>query len=109
MPDFDKQHAKYQRDQELLFKIQNRRNKLLGLWLAKQMNLADDEREAYARTVVAADFEKPGDDDVLDKVMADIGARGLSLSRSEIRQQMDELMVTARHQIEDEAEKVREA
>ncbi len=107
MPDFDKQHAKYQHDQELLFKTTNRRNKLFGLWAAERMALPEERRGAYAVEVVQADFERPGDDDVLEKVEADLKAKGIDLPRAELRRTMDELMVTARHQIDAEAEKAR--
>lgn len=90
---------KLRMDQELAFKIQNRRNKLLGLWLGEQFGLNGAERESYAGSVVAADMEKPGDDDVVAKVMADIGARGVRVTEAEVRQKLKELGETAKQQI----------
>jgi len=91
--------AKYKRDQETEFKIAARRNKLLGLWAAEQFGLSGAEADAYARDVVAADFDEPGDADVQRKVMADFQARGLELNDHQLRRRMDELMATAREQV----------
>ncbi len=57
--------AKFKHDQELQFKVIARRNKLLGLWAAEQMGMSGQDAEAYAKQVVIADFEEPGDADVL--------------------------------------------
>jgi hypothetical protein len=93
---------KFRMDQELQFKVQNRRNKLLGQWLGDQFGLTGADRDTYAGSVVAADFEKPGDDDVIAKVMADIGARGIRVSEAEVRKKLGELAETAKQQIESE-------
>ena len=65
---------KYKHDQELDFKVKVRANKMLGLWIAGLFGMPADEADAYAKTVVAADLERPGDDDVVEKVMADFKA-----------------------------------
>ncbi len=67
--------AKYQVDLELEFKINARCNRLLGDWAAELMGLAGDASDAYAKDVVAADFEKPGEEDVFEKVWGDLQAR----------------------------------
>ena len=72
--------AKFKLDEELRFKATARRNKLLGLWAAEQMGLNEGEAEAYAKEVVKADFEAPGDDDVLQKVLADLQGKGVETS-----------------------------
>jgi len=64
--------AKYQHDQEMLFKITARRNKLLGLWAAEIMGISGDAADAYAKDVVASDFEEAGDADVVRKVLGEI-------------------------------------
>ena len=64
--------SKWAHDAELQFKIMARRNKLLGLWAAAEMGLSVDKADAYAKAVVAADFEEPGDEDVFRKVRKDI-------------------------------------
>jgi len=91
--------AKYQHDQELLFKIQNRRNKLLGLWAAELMGMPTADADAYAKEVIASDFEKPGDSDVHDKVEADLKGHAIDLSDHRLRKKMDELLQVAHDQI----------
>jgi hypothetical protein len=91
---------KFKRDEELRFKASARRNKLLGLWAADLMGLTGAEAEAYAKEVVKSDFERPGDEDVLEKVHGDLQAKGLDTSEHIVRKHMDDLMGTAVHQIE---------
>ena len=93
--------AKFKQDQELQFKVMARRNKLLGLWAAELLGLGDDEAQAYAIEVVKADFEEPGDNDVLAKVLGDLTAKGIDKSEHQVRKQMDELMDEATAQIRD--------
>ena len=97
--------SKWAHDEELRFKVFARRNKLLGIWAAGQLGIAGDAAEAYAKTVVAADFEKAGDEDVFDKVRADFKAKGLALSDHMLRVKMEELIEVAKRQIEQETKK----
>ncbi|MEQ8700323.1 MAG: DUF1476 domain-containing protein [Bauldia litoralis] len=90
---------KYKHDQELQFKAEARRNKLLGLWAAELMGLSGPDADAYAREVVQSDFDEPGDDDVLRKVFGDLKAKGVEESEHQVRRQMDDLMTTAKEQI----------
>ena len=90
---------KYKHDKELEFKINARRNKLLGLWAAKEMGIPDGEADAYAKTVVLADFEKPGDDDVVQKIIGDFKQKGVEMSEHRVRKHMTELLETARQQV----------
>jgi hypothetical protein len=92
---------KFKRDQELQFKVRARRNKLLGLWAAGKLGVAD--AEAYAKEVVSADFNKPGEDDVVEKVVADAKAKGKAVSDADVRREMDRLMAEAKRQIMGEA------
>ncbi|WP_417515596.1 DUF1476 domain-containing protein [Minwuia sp.] len=94
--------SKFALDGEKEFKAQARRNKLLGLWLAEQIGLTGDDADAYARQVVASDFEEPGDEDVFRKVWADVQANKLDLSEHRVRRQMQELLEQARAQIAQE-------
>lgn len=95
--------AKYRLDEETRFKIAARRNKLLGLWAAERMGLSGDHAVDYAKEVVIADFTRPGDEDVLEKVLKDLTDKGLDSTGVEIRQEMDKLTETARTQIMKEA------
>ena len=91
---------KFQHDQDLQFKVEVRRNKLLGLWVASELlGLEGDAADAYSKEVISSDFEEPGDDDVVRKVMADIEGRGVDFSEHRLRNRMDELMAEAKKQI----------
>jgi hypothetical protein len=90
---------KFVHDKELEFKIEARRNKLLGLWAADKMGLVGDAAEAYAKEVVKADFEEAGDEDVFRKVSGDLASKGVNAGEKEIRDQMIALRDTARQQI----------
>src|SRR5262245_60700928 len=89
----------YKRDQELQFKVKARRNKLLGRSAAAKLGLSGDAAEQYARDVVAADFEKSGDDDVVEKVVTDLGAKGVSVTEAEVRRELNHLEGEAKRQI----------
>jgi hypothetical protein len=82
------------------FRVTARRNKLLGLWAAELMNIRGAEAEAYAKQVVSADLDEPGDEDVLRKLLGDFARHGVSLSRETVCKKMDELLAEARHQLE---------
>lgn len=91
--------AKYKRDQELQFKVNARRNRLLGEWAATKMGLSGQAATDYAKEVVAADFHKPGDDDVIEKVVADLTAKKVAVSAGDVRKELDKLMAVAKEQL----------
>jgi len=93
--------SKFAHDQEMQFKIMNRRNKLLGLWAAELMGKSGDAAAAYAKEVVAADFDEPGDEDVFRKVRKDLDAA--KATDAEIRARMSALLETAADQVRTEA------
>ncbi len=93
---------RFQHDQELEFKANARRNKLLGQWASELMGISGDAAEAYAKEVVISDFDRPGDDDVLEKVLADFTEKGVDVSSSKLRKEMDRLMDVAREQVRNE-------
>jgi hypothetical protein len=99
MSTFDKREEgfekKYALDEEQKFKAEARRNRLLGMWVAEKLGLSGDAATAYAKEVVAADFEEAGDGDVVRKVLGDLTAKGIALTEPELRVKMDELMATA--------------
>lgn len=103
MTTFDKREEgfekKFAHDEELRFKANARRNKLLGQWAAEKLGLAGADADAYAKEVVMSDFEKAGDDDVFQKVRTDLEAKKLGVSDHQIRCTMDELMEQAIAQI----------
>jgi hypothetical protein len=93
------EEAKYALDQETLFKVLARRNKLLGLWAADLMGLMGDDAEAYAKTVVLSDLEEAGEEDVFRKVRGDFDTAGIDRTDARIREQMAQLMPIAREQV----------
>ena len=94
---------KFAHDQELKFRATARRNKMLGLWAAEQLGLSGEEAQAYAKEVIKADLEIPGDDDVFRKIRRDFDAKGVQKSDHQIRIKMVDLMGVAISQIEAEA------
>jgi hypothetical protein len=99
MTTFDKREEGFEKqfahDENLRFKATARRNKMLGKWAAEQLGLGGAEAEAYAKEVVMADFEEAGDHDVFRKIRADFDAKGVTLSDTDIRQQMHVLLAQA--------------
>lgn len=99
MSSFDKRQdgfeKKFALDEEQKFKAEARRNKLLGLWAADHLGKIGEDAAAYAKEVVASDFEEAGDSDVLRKVAGDLAAKGISLNEIDVRKKMDALMVEA--------------
>jgi hypothetical protein len=94
---------KFAHDQELKFRATARRNKMLGLWAAEQLGLSGEEAQAYAKEVIKADLEIPGDDDVFRKIRRDFDAKGVQKSDHQIRSKIVDLMGVAISQIEAEA------
>lgn len=91
--------AKFRHDEEFKFKVTARRNKLLGLWAADLMKIEGADAEAYAKQVVISDFDEPGDDDVLRKVLGDLKAKGRSEDDTDVRRQMDSLLDQAKAEL----------
>lgn len=98
----DTYENKFAHDAELKFKAEARRNKLLGHWAAELLGKSGDEVNEYAKEVVRADFDEPGDEDVFRKIRGDFDAASVSQSDEEIRKQMTTLMSLAVEQIESE-------
>src|SRR5688572_5953170 len=103
MTTFDKREEgfekKFAHDEELRFKANARRNKLLGAWAAQHLGLAGPDADAYAKEVVVADFDEAGDEDVFRKVRKDFDAKGIKQSDQDIRRAMVDLMEQAIAQI----------
>ncbi len=85
-------------DQEMQFRIQARRNRLLGEWAAARMGLTPEETDAYAKAVVQADFEEAGDEDVIRKLLGDMTQAGVDIAEADVRAALEEQQVTARRQ-----------
>jgi len=88
--------AKFAHDEEMQFKAQARANKLLGLWAAEKMGKTGEAAAEYAKEVIKADFEEAGHEDVVRKVLADLGDAS---SADEIRAKMAETLIEAKKQV----------
>ena len=103
MSTFDKREEgfekKFAMDEEQKFKAEARRNRLLGLWAAAKLGLTGDAATAYAKEVVASDFEESGDADVVRKVLGDLTAKGVAVTEPQLRAAMNELMAQAIQQV----------
>ena len=99
MTTFDKREEGFEKkfalDEEQKFKAEARRNKLLGMWAAEKLGITGDAATAYAKEVVAADFEEAGDGDVLRKVVTDFTAKGVAITEQAVRAKMNELAAVA--------------
>src|SRR3546814_20165162 len=88
--------TKFARDQDVLFRITARRNRLLGEWAAERMGLTPEETDAYAKAVVQADFEEAGDEDVIRKLAGDLTAASVEISDADIRAALNDKTAEAR-------------
>jgi len=106
MTTFDDREKAYERkfahDEELQFKATVRRNKLLGLWAAEKLGLSGADADAYAKDVIRADFQKPGDEDIVAKLRHDFDAKGVAQTDDQIRLALVETMAAAVREIEAE-------
>ncbi len=91
---------KFAMDQELKFKSEARRNKLIAAWAAEKMGITGDDAAAYAKDVQRADFEEAGDEDVFRKIRKDFDEKGVSVSDDELRETMLEKLAEAISQVE---------
>lgn len=87
---------KFAHDAEMQFKAAARRDKRLGLWAADKMGLTAEAAEEYAKSVVIADLEEAGDEDVYRKVSGDFAAKGVQVSEADLRSKMAELLIEAK-------------
>ncbi len=95
----DREHAfeaKYALDAEMQFKAAARRDKLVGLWAAGLMGKSEEDAKTYAADVVREDLKHAGEEDVYDKLAADLGSLA---DEATIRAKMRELMIAAKDQI----------
>ena len=90
--------AKFAHDEELVFRITARRNRLLGEWAAGLMGLTPEETEAYAKAVVQADFEEAGDEDVIRKLVGDLVSAGVDCDEAQVRAALAGKAAEARRQ-----------
>jgi len=103
MSTFDKREEGFEKkfalDEELKFKAEARRNKLVGLWAAEKLGKTGADAETYAKAVVAADFEEPGVGDVVRKLRTDFDAAKVAVSDADIMRKLDECFAAAVEQV----------
>jgi hypothetical protein len=99
MSGFDKRRegmeAKFALDEEQKFKAIVRRNKMVGHWAAERLGLSGEAADDYAASVVKADFQEPGDQDIIRKLNADFAAKGVAVSDDQIRAELAARLVDA--------------
>jgi len=93
------EEAKLAHDEEMQFRIQARRNRLLGQWGAERMGLSAVETDAYAKSIVQADFEEASDEDVVRKLLGDLISAGVEIDEADIRLALDQKAVEARRML----------
>jgi len=104
MTTFDEREKSYEKkfahDQDLKFKAEARRNKMLAEWAAAKLGLAGPDVEDYVKAVRKADLAEKGDDDVFRKVRKDFDDKGVAVPDTEIRAIMGKFLADAVQQIE---------
>ena len=93
------EEAKFAHDADVLFRIQARRNKLLGQWAAQRMDLDAAETDSYARAVVQAEFEEAGDEEVIRKVHGDLLMAGIDATEIDVRKALEAKAIEAKRQL----------
>jgi hypothetical protein len=96
------EETRFKHSEELAFKARNRGNRMFGMWLAEQLGLSGDAAASYAKDVVVADFESPGDEDLFTKVRADLAAKSLQISDHVLQKRLQEFRDLALQQIKSE-------
>jgi hypothetical protein len=91
--------TRFKHDEELRFKVTARRNRLVGLWAAEKMGLSGDAADAYAKSVIAAEFDKGGDKHVVEKVLADLTAKGQAVTAAQVQFELNHFAETAKQQV----------
>jgi len=103
MSEFDKREEGFEKkfalDEEAKFKATARRNKMLGLWAAEKLGLSGPEAEAYAKEIVMADLNNPGEGDVFSKLRKDFDAKGVTESDQQIRRTAEQFLAQAVNQL----------
>ena len=92
-------NADFSHNEELMFRVLARRNRLLGEWAARLMELSEAESEAYSKDLVRADFEGGGGKDVVLKLLGDLTGAGVEIDEGRIREALKDKLVDARRQL----------
>lgn len=93
------EERRFEMEQDIRFKAESRRNRMLGRWLAEKFGLSGEQAEAYAREVVLIDLDEPGVEDVVRKVMKDIEERRADITEKQVRRELDRLYGVAYQEV----------
>ena len=96
---------KFAMDQELKFRAEARRNRLLGQWAAAKLGLSGTEVDDYVKAVRKADLAEKGDQDVMRKIRQDFDQKGVNVTDAELSRVMGEFLSSAVAAIEAEGKK----
>ena len=88
---------KFVKDEELQFKIAAKRNKYLGQWISEKLGYNQEQEKEYIQSVIKADFQEAGDEDVFRKIKVDL--KDQNISDEDIRKKMDELNEKAKSEL----------
>jgi len=104
MTTFDEREKGYEKkfalDQDLKFRAESRRNKMLAEWAAEKLGIAGEAVEEYVKAVRKADLAEKGDEDVVRKVKQDFADKGVAVEEAEIRAKLGEFLAKAVTEIE---------
>lgn len=92
---------KFANDEEVRFKITAKRNKLMGQWLADLFGYEDDQKKNYVLEVIESDLEIPGDQDIINKIKADIAEQQKDLTEQDIELKLAHFMDQAKKEFYD--------
>ncbi|WP_431862259.1 DUF1476 domain-containing protein [Azospirillum sp.] len=90
---------KFQHDQDLLFRIRARRDRLAGLWAADLMGLHGADADAYARQMVEVDFSTSGPHEIRTRIADDLRAKGIDISDHRVEKELERLLSLAHDQV----------
>ena len=103
MPPFEEREDLFEKrfahDQTVQFRAEARRAKLFGAWVAEQLGLTGDEANSYAGDVVVSDLKEAGVNDILEKVIPDLRAKGLEIPEDDLRERLEAFMRVAKEQV----------
>ncbi len=107
MTTFDEREKSFEKkfamDQDLKFRAEARRNKMVAEWAASKLGITGAALDDYIKAVRKADLEEKGDDDVFRKIRKDLDAKSIAVSDNEIRDAMFKFLETAVAQIQGES------
>lgn len=89
----------FRRKEESSFRLTARRNRLFGTWAASSLGLSGSEADQYVKSVLFADLQQPGDDDIIAKVEQDLRAKSMIMTREQLRKKLEECAAEARIQL----------